>query len=69
MNGMHSWRVAMCIPYELIGFSSDTVPCQLSTNFYKCADKSDHPHFVSWNPIDTAAPDFHRPEFFGIMEL
>ena len=69
MNGMHSWRVAMCIPYELIGFSSDTVPCQLSANFYKCADKSDHPHFVSWNPIDTAAPDFHRPEFFGILEF
>lgn len=69
MNGMHSWRVAMCIPYKLIGFTSDTIPSQLSANFYKCADKSDHPHFVSWSPIDTDVPDFHRPDFFGILEF
>ncbi|WP_449033796.1 carbohydrate-binding family 9-like protein, partial [Prevotella sp.] len=22
-------------------------------------------HFLSWNPIDLPAPDFHRPDFFG----
>ena len=23
------------------------------------------PHYLSWMPIDTPKPDFHRPEFFG----
>ena len=22
-------------------------------------------HFLSWRPIRTEKPDFHRPEFFG----
>lgn len=38
-------------------------------NFYKCGDKTPKPHFVSWNPIETPHPDFHRPEFFGTVEL
>ena len=38
-------------------------------NFYKCGDKTPKPHFVSWNPIETPRPDFHRPEFFGTVEL
>ncbi len=33
-------------------------------NLYKCGDNLSHPHFLSWNPIDVPAPDFHRPEFF-----
>jgi len=46
--------------------SSPDAPCRfLRANFYKCADKTAHPHYVSWNPIETDKPDFHRPEFFG----
>lgn len=36
-----------------------------SANFYKCGDDLPQPHFLSWQPIDTPNPDFHRPEFFG----
>lgn len=64
-SGIHSWQVAMMIPFDLMGFNSDSVPFEVKANFYKCADKSDHPHFVSWNPISTPAPDFHCPAFFG----
>lgn len=38
-------------------------------NCYKCGDKTVHPHFLAWNAVETAAPDFHRPEFFGKMIL
>ncbi|MDR1556412.1 MAG: hypothetical protein LBS88_05185, partial [Tannerellaceae bacterium] len=31
----------------------------------KCADDTDTPHYLSWNPIAVSAPDFHRPDFFG----
>ncbi len=36
-------------------------------NVYKCGDNLPVPHFISWNPINTETPDFHRPEFFGEM--
>jgi hypothetical protein len=38
-------------------------------NFYKCGDKTPEPHFVSWNPIEIEQPNFHRPDFFGEVEL
>ena len=34
-------------------------------NIYKCGDHLPVPHYLSWAPIDTPSPDFHRPEFFG----
>lgn len=33
-------------------------------NFQKCKEKGSNPHFVSYYPIKTPKPDFHRPEFF-----
>ncbi len=59
------WSVAMCIPFDMIGVDSTSLPQYLMVNFYKCGDKTAHPHFLSWNPIDVPSPDFHRPEFFG----
>ncbi|HDS84922.1 MAG TPA: diguanylate cyclase [Phycisphaerales bacterium] len=38
-------------------------------NFYKCADASSRPHWLSWSPISTASPDFHRPDGFGTLEF
>lgn len=60
-----TWGVAMLIPFEMIGVEPGNIPESLRGNFYKCGDKTAHPHFASWNPIDTENPDFHRPEFFG----
>ncbi len=34
-------------------------------NFYKCADKTSHPHWLTWSPVDYPRPRFHLPEFFG----
>ena len=68
-EGLQSWRVCIIIPFELIGVDPENLPAKLRANFYKCGDKTTHPHFVSWNPIDTPNPDFHRPEFFGELIL
>jgi hypothetical protein len=38
-------------------------------NFYKCGDKTVHPHFGCWSPIDLPKPDFHCPDFFGTLVL
>lgn len=68
LNGkIFGWSVALCIPMELIGIDPENLPDSIKANFYKCADKSAHPHFISWSRIDTPSPDFHRPEFFGTL--
>jgi hypothetical protein len=38
-------------------------------NFYKCGDKLAVPHYVTWNPVGTVAPDYHRPEYFGLLKF
>jgi len=34
-------------------------------NFYKIAENSSNPHYITWSVIEIEKPDFHRPEFFG----
>jgi len=38
-------------------------------NFYKCGDKTSHPHWLTWAPVDFPQPKFHLPEFFGHLEF
>ena len=61
------WWLAEVIPFSLLG--SDKAPERLRANFYKCGDKCDEPHFLSWSPVDLPAPNFHCPEFFGEVIL
>lgn len=44
-------------------------PEVLSGNFYICGDKTPVPHYGVWNFVDLPAPDYHRPEFFGRIEI
>ena len=37
---------------------------EFKMNVYKCGDDLKVPHFISWQPVRTDKPDFHRPEFF-----
>jgi len=60
-----NWEVEIRIPWTLIlNGQQPLFPLTLKANFYKCGDKTKRPHFVSWAPIETSKPDFHRPEFF-----
>ena len=38
-------------------------------NFYKCGDMLSVPHYVTWNPVGTPKPDYHRPEYFGELKF
>lgn len=64
-NQVCTWSLTVAIPFQVIGLDPAHLPGKLLGNIYKCGDKTPHPHFLSWSPIDTPAPDFHRPEFFG----
>ncbi|MBQ9310045.1 MAG: hypothetical protein IJ222_04190 [Bacteroidales bacterium] len=71
------WTLKVFIPLEALWKSElplkDGKPSlsglRARANFYKCGDGLKVPHFVSWAPISTEKPDYHRPEFFGEVEF
>jgi hypothetical protein len=65
------WTLDVIIPFSIFIF---TDPGSLQNksvhgNFYKCGDKQLIPHYLSWNPILSEKPDFHRPEYFGEIKF
>lgn len=62
-----SWWAIEVIPFEAFGYSSK--PESFRANLYKCGDKCDQVHFLSWSPIGLPSPDFHCPAFFGEIIL
>lgn len=65
MEGMFAWDLVVRVPFALLGYAGGEVPERLLGNFYKCADGTESRHFLTWAPVKTEKPDFHRPEFFG----
>ncbi|MDH6356367.1 carbohydrate-binding family 9-like protein [Parabacteroides sp. PF5-9] len=68
-RGLYSWELLVSIPFSLMGLDSGNLPQKIKANFYKCADDTVYPHFLSWHPIDLETPDFHCPPFFGEVYL
>ncbi|MCH5328620.1 MAG: hypothetical protein J1E02_06335 [Coprobacter sp.] len=69
MQGLFAWELLVAIPFSLLGLDGNNLPEMIKANFFKCADGASLPHFLSWSPIDTPKPDFHRPEFFGELHF
>ena len=69
LEGLFTWNLLVGIPLSLMGVEAQKGSARLKGNFYKCASACSMPHYMSWNPIDTPKPDFHRPEFFGDIIL
>lgn len=68
-TGECSWEVTLVIPacaffcHSLTSLDGLT----MKGNFYKCGDKLQTPHFLSWSPIRLERPMFHCPAFFGTL--
>ncbi len=69
MEGIFSWNLLIKIPLDLMGIEYNDNPITMRANFNKCASATSAPHYLSWNPINSEKPDFHRPEDFGILIL
>lgn len=69
VEGSFIWNVVVALPLELIGVHYHGTPIEMAGNFNKCASATSQPHFLSWAPITTDTPDFHRPDFFGKIIL
>lgn len=67
MEGKTTWQLALIIPLDALFRHHIRQPrgMTMRANFYKCGDKLRNPHFLSWNPVDSDHPDFHRPASFG----
>ena len=68
-----TWTVEYRIPFEILEKYHDMIPPTTGTiwrsNFYKCADETSHPHWLTWSPIDFPRPNFHLPAFFGTLKF
>lgn len=66
-SGNFEWEMMIRIPLSCFQYSKITSlnGLKATANFYKCGDGTPEPHFVTWNPVGTEGPDYHRPEFFG----
>lgn len=69
LEGIFNWGLAIAIPFELIWVDVSKRPIEMKGNLYKCASATSMPHYLSWTPIKTDKPDFHRPEYFGKIIL
>lgn len=65
------WELELAIParalvfHDLRSFSG----MHARGNFYKCGNMLPRRHYLSWAPVGTPAPDFHRPEFFDSIDF
>ncbi len=70
--GPLEWTVAYFVPFELLERYTEPVgdPAgkEWRANFYKCAEKSSHPHWASWSPIGEELL-FHQPKYFGVIRF
>lgn len=69
--GEFSWTMTIAIPLNVFIHHKITnlKGKEFRANFYKCGDKLTVPHFLTWNPVGTGKPDYHRPEYFGSLKF
>lgn len=64
------WELCLVVPFSC--FFKHNIRsldgAHIKANFYKCGDGLSVPHYLSWQPIHSEKPDFHRPEFFGEIQ-
>ena len=66
-TGGVAWSLTARVPLACFAFDAlDTLDGRAArANVYKCGDGLAAKHYVTWQPIQTPTPDYHRPEFFG----
>jgi hypothetical protein len=69
LKGKSEWQLTVKIPFKILSFEKSLSGITIYGNFYKCGDETAKPHYVSWSKINTEQPDFHQPDFFGMLAL
>ncbi|HEY8234072.1 MAG TPA: carbohydrate-binding family 9-like protein [Vicinamibacteria bacterium] len=65
------WQLAFFVPQALlerhVGALGPLAGQSWRANLYKCGDRTSHPHWASWAPLD--ARNFHLPHCFGTLRF
>jgi len=68
-----TWTLEYRIPIDILRKHSNVTQPKpgiiWKANFYKIADKTSNPHYLTWSIVDNNKPDFHLPQFFGILKF
>lgn len=68
-----TWTIEYRIPIDMLRKYSDvTQPkpgIEWRGNFYNIAEKTSNPHYITWSVVDKNIPDFHLPQFFGLLKF
>ncbi|MBK5193999.1 MAG: carbohydrate-binding family 9-like protein [Flavobacteriaceae bacterium] len=69
-----TWTIEYRIPVNILSRYYDEVDfpapgVEWKANFYKIADDSSHPHWLTWSHVDHPEPRFHLPQFFGTLRF
>jgi hypothetical protein len=69
IEGPLKWEIAIKLPFKILkkyyDFSLPISGSKWFVNFYKCADETSNPHWITWTKVKNARPDFHLPQYFG----
>ena len=67
------WSISYAIPHDFVRrFFPAYDPrsgAVLRGNFYKCGDKTAHPHYLVWNPMPEECHTFHCPDYYGALRF
>ena len=68
-----TWTVEYRIPVKMLEkYSRVTYPepgISWKANFYKIAENSSNPHYLTWSEVQNPTPDFHLPQYFGVINF
>ncbi len=66
-----TWYLEYAIPFKILKnyyqLETPQSGAMWRANFYKCADRTSHPHWLTWALVDNPKPNFHLPQFFGSL--
>jgi hypothetical protein len=63
------WWAVLAIPWSSIGATAE-LPKMWRANFYRIERPRDaDPEFSCWSPTMTEPADYHKPAYFGVLEL
>jgi len=68
-----TWTIEYRIPLSMLKkFSNVTNPAPgviWKANFYKTGSRTSNPNYLTWNFVDNPKPNFHLPQFFGVLKF
>lgn len=67
------WTIEYRLPFSVLKKYGSVINPKAGeiwkANFYKTASKGSNPHYLTWSYVDNLEPQFHLPQFFGVIQF